>query len=306
MSTITERILAQLGDERLIEKLLALPKSDLNSLLLRVFQEQSNNITPIDILKAFQINRFSVPSEIDPVAYHMYEAELLSLAREFGIEAVLLSPSAPFGSCSAFGCVDQNNVVSASRGTEILSDPTNMLSIIIAQKLKSKKVDNHNPLHYCTTARVLRAQTFPSAKGYYVHFGIFCIVSSGKDSGSYICEKALLGRQLLYYKKLLIEKYGARLSVVLQKRSGYADGAGFLEKMAELVKNELPDIPVSFDLEQEDNNYYKGINFKLYMEKDNEKIEIGDGGFVDWTQKMTNNKKERCLISGISLDRLLI
>jgi hypothetical protein len=42
------------------------------------------------------------------------------------------------------------------------------------------------------------------------------------------------------------------------------------------------------------------------MEKDNERIEVGDGGFVDWTQQMTGTKKERCLISGIGLDRLLI
>ena len=64
-------------------------------------------------------------------------------------------------------------------------------------------------------------------------------------------------------------------------------------------------MPISFDLENEDNNYYKGINFQIYMEKENERIEIGDGGFVDWMQKMLNNKKERCLISGIGLDRLL-
>ncbi|MBP1996208.1 hypothetical protein [Paenibacillus eucommiae] len=33
---------------------------------------------------------------------------------------------------------------------------------------------------------------------------------------------------------------------------------------------------------------------------------IGDGGFVDWTQKMLENKKERLLISAIGLDRLLL
>jgi len=274
--------------------------------LLKVFQEQANDTAPADVLKAFSINRFSVPSEIDPVVYHTYEAELLSLAQKSAIEAVLLSPSAPFGSCSAFGCVDQNNIVSASRGIEILSDPTNMLSVIVAKKLKDKEADNRDPLHYCTTARVLRAQTFPSAKKYKVHFGIFCIVSSGKDSGSYACEKTLLMKQLHYYRELLIEKYNARLSVVLRKRSGYTDSAGFFDKMTELVKSELPDVPVSFDLEHEDNHYYKGINFKLCMEKENEKIEIGDGGFVDWIHKMTNNKKERCLISGIGLDRLLM
>jgi len=304
--SMIDRILGQAGDMELVQTLSSMPKSDFNSLMLRVYQEQARNTTPKDMLKAFQTNRFSVPSEIDPAAYHAFEAELLSAAQKMGMKAVLLSPCAPFASCSVFGCVDQNNVVSAARGTEILPDPTNMLAIIIAERLKTKKTDDNSPLHCCTTARVLRAQVFPAAKGYYSHFGIFCVVSSGRDSGSYGCEKSLFVAHLNYYKALLTEKYSAGLSIVLRKRRGYADGDGFIASMAELVHGALPDVPVSFDLDHEDNNYYKGINFKLFMERGNGKIELGDGGFVDWIQKMTNNKKERCLISGIGLDRLFL
>ena len=228
MGAITDRVLTRIGDTELIRKLLALPKPDFSSLLLRIFHEQANKITPADLLKAFHANRFSVPSEIDPVVYHRFESELLSIAQNTGIEAVLLSPAAPFASCSAFGCVDQNNVVSAVRGTEVLSDPTNMLAIIIAGRLKNNHTENLEPIHLCTTARVLRAQVFPKRKGYYSHFGIFCIVSSGKDIGSYSCEKDLLNKQLVYYKKLLIDKYDAELSVVLRKRRGYTDGDGFI------------------------------------------------------------------------------
>ena len=113
-------------------------------------------------------------------------------------------------------------------------------------------------------------------------------------------------KHLEYYKKLLIEKHNAKLSVVLQKRRGYIDCDGFFDKMTEIVEKELPGVPVSFDFENEGNHYYKGINFQIYMEKEGKKLEIGDGGFVDWIQKMTGNKKERCLISGIGLDRLLL
>jgi hypothetical protein len=303
---ITDRILSRLGDDGLLEKMLALPKSDFSSLLLNIYQKQAGSITPVDVVKMFQTNRFSVPSEIDPVAYHRFEAELLSLAQEAEIKAVLLSPAAPFGSSSAFGCVDQNNVVSAVRGTEILSDPTNVLAIMIAEQIKAKKSDNTKPLHYCTTARALRAQVFPARKGYYSHFGIFCIVSSGKDSGSYACEKDLFMKHLTYYKELLVEKYNAKLSIVLRKRHGYTDGDGFYEIMAEVVKQKFPGVPLSLDPEYEENNYYKGIHFNIYMEKEHERIEVGDGGFVDWMQQMTNSKKERCMISGIGIDRLLI
>jgi hypothetical protein len=139
MDTIHDRILAQLGDKELIEKLLALPKSDFNSLLLKIFQSQALKTTPSEMLRAFQTNRFCVPSELDPVAYHLLEADFLSSAQNDDIKAVLLSPSVPFASSSVFGCVDQNNVVSAVRGTEILSDPTNMIAVIIADQLKIKK-----------------------------------------------------------------------------------------------------------------------------------------------------------------------
>ena len=113
-------------------------------------------------------------------------------------------------------------------------------------------------------------------------------------------------KQLSFYKKLLWDKYDANLSIVIRKRHGYSDADGFLDRMAELIKNEFPETPLSFDLEHEENNYYKGINYNITMEKDGNKIEIGDGGFVDWIQRMTNNRRERCLISGIGLDRLLL
>ena len=306
METITDRILSQIGDMKLIEKLLSLPKSDFNSLLLQIFREQVNKTTPTDLLKSFHANRFSVPSEIDPTVYHCFESELLSIAQNMGFEAVLLSPAAPFASSSAFGYVDQNNVVSAGRGTEILSDPTNMLAIIVAGRLKNNHAKNREPIHLCTTVRVLRAQGFPKRKGYYSHFGIFSIVSSGKDIGSYSCEINLFKKQLVYYKKLLIEKYDADLSVVLRKRRGYTDGDSFYSTIIELVETELPGVTISQDSEYEENNYYKGIHFEIYMQKENQSIEIGDGGFVDWTQKMTGSGKERCLISGIGIDRLLM
>ncbi|MGE4354124.1 MAG: hypothetical protein AB7D36_08580 [Oscillospiraceae bacterium] len=305
MERIIGRILDEIKDADLLEKLRSLPKSDLNTLFLEAYRLQAEKLTPAGLLKAYQTNRFTIPSEIDPAQYHHLETELLKIAGDMGISGILLSPSASFGSCSVFGCVDQNNVISAVRGTETLADPTNMLAVIISDRLKNRVIAKAQTVHYCTTARVVRAQAF-SGKLSFPHFGIFCMVSSGKDGGSYCCEKELLVKQLAYYKRLFNEKYGAKLSVVLRKRSGYTDSDGFFERMVELVESALPEVPLSFDLEHEDNNYYKGINFKLHMEKDHETIEVGDGGFVDWIAKMTENRKARCLISGLGMDRLLL
>ena len=222
MSAITDRILKQIVDHAIVEKLLSLSRADLNSLLLELFEKHTDKFTPTDMLKAYHSNRFSAPSEADPAVFHTLEVQLLTAAREMDIQTVLLSPSAPLGSCSVFGCVDQYNVVSALRGTETLSDPSNMLAIIIADKLRSKTASNIPPLHYATTARAVRAQMF-SEVGLFAHFGLYCMVSSGKDTGSYASEKELLEKHLLFYKEMLQTQFKSKLSIVLRKRGGYKD-----------------------------------------------------------------------------------
>jgi hypothetical protein len=47
------------------------------------------------------------------------------------------------------------------------------------------------------------------------------------------------------------------------------------------------------------------LQFTIIVNLNGQQIHIGDGGFVDWSQKMLNNKKERMLISAIGLERLL-
>ncbi|MCL1803748.1 MAG: hypothetical protein FWG30_08960 [Eubacteriaceae bacterium] len=303
MEKIIKRIQDELGDNGLAEKLLALSKSDLTSLLLYVFEKQETN--PAGLLRAFQTNRFARPSDIDPIAYRALETELLAVARDIGIKPVLLSPAALLGSCSAFGYVSQNNVLSSVRSTEALSDPTNMLAIIIADDIMQKKIDNITPVHYCATARVVRAQAFPAAKDLFAHFGLFCIASSGKDTGSYACETELFAKQMGYYKELFSAKRGSKLTVELRRRRGYKDSDGFYEAMAKQAESVFG-IAVERGPANEDNNYYLGINYKIYMENGASRYVAVDGGFVDWTQRLANNKKERCLISGMGIDRLLL
>ncbi|NOV00661.1 hypothetical protein [Paenibacillus planticolens] len=55
-----------------------------------------------------------------------------------------------------------------------------------------------------------------------------------------------------------------------------------------------------------ENQYYKGFQFTIKTVINGVVHFIGDGGFVDWTQKIIGNKKERLLISAIGLDRLLL
>jgi hypothetical protein len=305
MSKITDRILKEMDCVDLLQKLKLISTSDFNSLMLDIYQLQIDKLQPTDILNNYKSNRFVTPSEIDPLDYHKLEIDVLSLAKENEITPILLSPTAPLGNSSVLGSVDQKNVVSATRGTEVLSDSTNMMATILASKIKQGEINNVSGIHMCSTSRLTRAQSF-SGPRFFAHFGLFSMVSSGKDTGSYQCERDLLTKQLSFYNNFFQTHYKANLSIVLRKRRGYTDMDGFFNRIHEDVKSQLPHIPITIDETDIENNYYKGVNFKIIMNIENQEIEIGDGGFVDWTQKMLVNKKERCLISAIALDRLLL
>ena len=55
---------------------------------------------------------------------------------------------------------------------------------------------------------------------------------------------------------------------------------------------------------QRGRGYYRDLCFKVNAHVCGALVEIGDGGFTDWTRKLAASNKERLLISGIGLDRL--
>ena len=48
----------------------------------------------------------------------------------------------------------------------------------------------------------------------------------------------------------------------------------------------------------------RGYYSEAAIRIDAERIEIGDGGFTDWTAKLMADSKERCFISCVSTERL--
>ena len=70
---------------------------------------------------------------------------MLAAAEQF--EAVELSPLAPLGVCSVVGLASQNKIVSALRGTEVVSDPTNVLALECARRLRDRRRRRRSPGH---------------------------------------------------------------------------------------------------------------------------------------------------------------
>ena len=50
--------------------------------------------------------------------------------------------------------------------------------------------------------------------------------------------------------------------------------------------------------------YYRELCFKVSVRADAKWTEVGDGGFTDWTARLTASNKERLLISGLGIDRV--
>jgi hypothetical protein len=304
-TTLLHRILMKIGDGGLLDKLAGLQPSDVQSLLLEVFGRLSGKISPSELIQDYRQNRFVKPAGFDAVSYLKLELEMLTLAEHKDFKPVMLSPAGLFGSCSAMAAVSQNKVLSSLRGTEILADPTNMLALHIADKLLSREWTNTDEgIHLCAASRVARAQGIIKP-GLFAHFGIYGMVSSGRDSGSYRCENGLLEKHIAFYDSFFRQHLNAQVSVILRRRKGFTDSAGFMERVGGHIQKTFPHIPLEMDSTETDNAYYLGLNFKLMLTVSGQPMEIGDGGFVDWTQKLLNNKKERLLISAIGLDRLL-
>lgn len=304
-STMLHRILMETGDGGLLDKLDKLQPSDLQSLLMEVLGRLSGKITAAGLMQDYRQNRFVKPAGLHAVSYLKLELMLMTMADQRGIQPVLLSPAGLFGSCSAMASVSQNKILSALRGTEILADPTNMLALYMAEKLSSREWSNaENEIHLCAASRVARAQGI-SKPGLFAHFGIYGMVSSRRDGGSYRCESSLLEKHIAFYDDFFKQHLNAQMAIVLRRRKGYTDAAGFLERVCSHIQQTFPHIPLEVDNSETDNAYYLGLNFKLMLNINGQPMEIGDGGFVDWTQKLLGNKKERLLISAIGLDRLL-
>jgi hypothetical protein len=232
------------------------------------------------------------------------ELDILNIAKHLSTP-IQLSPVTPLGCTSVFGTVDQNKVISALRGTEVVSDATNSLALHISELIKTSKNNRDSLISFCTTHRHTRAQNFGKAPGMLPHFHLFCMVTSGVDQGSYSFEKQSFWEHIKVYKSIFKTLFNSEIEIIFSDRAGYKDTAGLISRIIQHGHDLSMNVSISKGEHNTENQYYKGLQFTIKTIIDNKKFYIGDGGFVDWTQKMLGNKKERLIISAIGLDRLL-
>ena len=298
MNKIIAKIQDKLSNKKnVLSELEKLSNSELNTFLLELFRIKSQNINPIETVKQFNKNRFVAPADTDIIKLKEIEIEWLKYAKEKEYKPVNLSPLAPFATCSSVGLVNQNNVISALRGTEVVSDATNVLALKIANEFKEIR-DKSLMLRYSTTHKHIRGQYF-SNPNFSAHFSVLCLASGGFDKGNYKFEISQLEEHIEIMYSLINRKFKEnQLSIKFLVKDNSEQIQTLLKQRNDLFWADKEVVTI----EDFDNKYYKTIQFKIGIKKDNQVIEVADGGDVDWTQKLLGNKKHRLFISGIGLD----
>ncbi len=297
MKNVSQKISERTGNAELLNTLENLPGTELNSILLEVFRKKVGQLSPPELLTNFEKNRFSKPSSIDPIAFKELEIKWLKFIENRNFTPIQLSPLAPLGSCAVFETVDQNNIVSALRGIEVMSDATNIFALLIAQHYKNNS--NKKPIKYVTTERLVRGQA-PSMPGHTAHFGIMCMATGGVDNGSFLFETEHLLEHLDTHLSLLSDEFNKEdlfIKIYLKE-----DNILFANALYAALENVSENYKVEIIQQEQPNNYYKLVQFKVFLNYNGTEINISDGGFVDWTQKVLSNKKLRLLISGSGLE----
>ena len=156
-----------------------LSPADLQAALMDVSRSRAAAVTPARLMQRWRQDRYVQPVVSDPRPVWQLEARLWALLPD-EFAGVDLSPAAPLGTSSAVGPVSQDRVISTTRGSEVVSDPTNVLALEAASRRQRSGAPAVN-LACCH--RVLRGQPF-DAPGAFQHFRLFALVSSARDRGS--------------------------------------------------------------------------------------------------------------------------
>jgi hypothetical protein len=136
----------------------------------------------------------------------------------------------------------------------------------------------------------------------FPHFGLFGLVTAGRDTGSLGFERSALAGQLELAIRGVAAATGRHVQIALTPLSDRG------ERIAAAVSSGLalltPADVVTDRERQAGRGYYRDLCFKVNVYADGEPREVGDGGFTDWTARLTADQKERLLILGLSTDRL--
>lgn len=276
--------------------------SELNTVLLDVFNKRVQQVTPSSLLSKYEGNKLVKPALLkDVLEYKENELRCYKLIAGRGFEPIELSPVAQFGTSSVIATVDQKKVLTSLRNTEVQADPTNAIALHYASLKKKGELDNKT-YNYSNISRVIRTQVFNNPN-FTPHFTVLALISCGRDTGSFNFEKEELLKHLTTSYEIC-KSYGVeKIYYEIIPCKGYDSQSSLITETISYVR-EKSNLEVLVIAPEHDNNYYHGFRIKQQIVIGGNTIEIADGGLLDWTQQLLTNKKERMMTFGLGIQVL--
>ncbi len=277
--------------------LAAMPPSETTPVWLAVARQQAKRRRPKDLLGQYESDGFVSPSTLDLRVSVRLDAMILEAAPAF--EAVLLSPVAPLGVCSALAPTSQDRTISAVRSLEVVSDPTNALALECARRLRKRPTED---VRLCTVHQVVRAQPVPDRPGHSRHFRMFALAEAGLGRAEDGFEVDAIVRHLSVFDRFF--EAGAALGLRFPQRRAIvltAPGRDTLgERAARALASALPHVAVA--REPLTSSYYGGVRVQFGANtRTGEFCPIGDLGVFDWAAQLTANRRQRFVASGLGI-----
>ena len=297
MDELPDRVLAAIGGTDVVAALANLSGSDFTSLMLAVARRRAGQETPASVLRRYRSDRFVQPADTSWQLLRAAE-DRMSAHLPPGTQLLTLPPLVPLATHAVLGPMSQDRVVTAMRASEVAADPTNALALEAA--VRRKAGDLRSTVRLAAFQRVVRAPR-PSP-GFLPHFSLLGLVTAGRDDGGHRFERESVAEHVRSLAAGLAAAGAGPAQLALTPLSPAGD------TIAAAVTAELAGTPLAIQLDPErraGRGYYRDLCFKLNVRSGAGWAEIGDGGFTDWTARLTASSKERLLISGVGIDRVV-
>jgi hypothetical protein len=294
---------AGIGDAAFAALADGLAASELWSLLLDVFARRAGRRSPASVLQQWERDGFTRPAPIDQRTFVALDGHLLAAADAHGFASIELSPLAPLGACSVVGLGSQHRIVSALRGTEVVADPTNLLALECARRLRAGATsDTPQPVvRLATCHRCVRAQKVPNIPHFAQHFRIFCLASAGHERKDHQFVTTALIEQIETQLAALdrLEAHGYAFADRRVKVLATDARAALGDRVADALRRQNPHVPVT--REPLEHAYYDGgLRFMISTRAPNgQDYPLIDGGAFNWLGRLTSNQKLVFVASGM-------
>lgn len=256
--------------------------AELRTVLADVARSRAAAVGPADLMKGWNEDRLV---GTQPSPYREVHALLGRCWAEMPerFEVVEPSPLVPLGTGQTLGSMGQNRIIATMYGNELVVDPAHALALEASRRRRAGRTSVH-------LAAATRGLTPAHTNGSASHEARLTLLSSAPDGGGLATEAALLPVHLAFWARVL-RSYGADVELSIWD---------------ETLADRMGEPPEGVTMGDGDARTlwprpYGTAAFAMLMR---DGTQVGDGGFVNWTQQLTRNRKDRCLVSSLELDQL--